>query len=123
MPYAGGMELTGVLISTSGERFDAMRGFYCDRLGLTPRSDRQGFVNFDFGHCRLTIAVHDELDAEASADPLRVMVNLRVSNIDAAVAKCDPDTVIRWPETEKWGGKVATVADPDGNVVQFLQME
>ncbi|MEX2280772.1 MAG: VOC family protein [Acidimicrobiia bacterium] len=115
------MELTGVLISTTG--FDAMRSFYCDRLGLTPRSDRNGFVNFDFGHCRLTIAVHDGLRGETSADPLRVMVNLRVADIDAAVTKCDPDTVIRWPETEKWGGKVATVTDPDGNIVQFLQME
>ncbi|MEX0757412.1 MAG: VOC family protein [Acidimicrobiia bacterium] len=117
------MELTGVLISTTARGFDAMRRFYCDRLGLTARSDRHGFVNFDFGHCRLTIAVHDGLRDETSADPLRIMVNLRVADIDEAVAKCVPDTVIRWPETEKWGGKVATVTDPDGNIVQFLQME
>lgn len=117
------MDLTGVLISTTATRFDAMRSFYCDRLGLAPRSDRHGFVNFDFDHCRLTIAIHDELRLETSAEPLRVMVNFRVADIEAAVAKCDPHTVIRWPETEKWGGTVATVTDPDGNVVQFLQME
>lgn len=117
------MELTGVLISTTAHRFDAMRSFYRDRLGLDPRSDRPGFVNFDFGHCRLTIAVHDGLGGEPSADPLRVMINFRVADIEAAVAKCDPDTVIRWPEAEKWGGMVATVTDPDGNLVQFLQME
>lgn len=116
------MELTGVLISTTAERFGAMRSFYVDTLGLAPRSDRPGFVNFDFGHSRLTVALHDQLRGPA-ADPHRIMVNLRTSDVAAAINRCEPGSVIRWPEKEKWGGWVGTVADPDGNLVQFLQLE
>ncbi len=116
------MELTGVLVSTTPDRFWAMRKFYVETLGLEPRSDREGFVNFDFGHSRLTIALHDQLEGPA-ADPRRVMINFRTSDIDKAVAQCDPRTVIRRPEQEKWGGRVATVTDPDGNLIQFLEME
>ena len=116
------MELTGVLISTAAARHSAMRNFYVETLGLVPRSDRPGFVNFDFGHSRLTIATHDGVSGAAS-DPARVMLNLRTADIQAAVSRCDPSQVIRWPEREKWGGLVATVADPDGNYVQFLEME
>ena len=114
------MELTGVLVSTAPDRFAAMRAFYVDTLRLRPRSDREGFVNFDFGHSRLTVAVHSEVDGR-SRQPARIMVNLRVDDIETAVARCA--TVIRSPAEEKWGGIVATVADPDGNYVQFLQME
>ena len=116
------MELTGVLISTAVSRHAAMRHFYVETLGLEPRSDRPGFVNFDFGQSRLTIATHDRVSGTA-ADPSRVMVNLRTADIQTAVSRCDPSQVIRWPEREKWGGMVATVTDPDGNFVQFLQME
>ncbi len=116
------MELTGVLLSTSPDRYPAMRAFYVETLGLTPRSDRAGFVNFDFGNTRLTVALHDRVSGRSS-DPFRVMVNLRTTDIEAAIARCDPDTVLRRPAREKWGGWVATVTDPDGNLVQFLQME
>lgn len=116
------MELTGVLISTTELRHAAMRQFYVETLGLVPRSDRPGFLNFDFGHSRLTIATHDGVSGIA-CDPARVMVNLRTADIAAVVARCHAGQVIRWPEREKWGGMVATVADPDGNFVQFLQME
>lgn len=116
------MELTGVLISTAELRHPAMRNFYVETLGLVPRSERPGFINFDFGHSRLTIATHDGVTG-AATDPARVMVNLQTVDIEAAVSKCDSDRVIRWPERESWGGLVATVTDPDGNYVQFLQME
>ena len=116
------MELGGVLISTSRQRFPLLRKFYTETLGLVPRSDRDGFVNFDFGGTRLTVAVHDAVSGP-SRDPARVMVNLVTDDIQAAVNRCKPATVIRPPEREKWGGLVATVADPDGNYVQFLQLE
>ena len=116
------MELTGVLISTSMEHFAAMRDFYVSTLGLEPRSDRDGFVNFDFGHSRLTIAVHEAVNG-AAPDPARVMVNFATTDIYESVSRCDPTRIVRQPEREKWGGMVATVADPDGNYVQFLQLE
>ena len=40
--------MAGVLIWTAAERFDAMARFYRDTLGLTPRTQKSGFVNFDW---------------------------------------------------------------------------
>ena len=73
--------IAGVLIYTSQDRFPAMRRFYVEVLGLQPRSDRDGFVNFDFGTQRLTVAVHSEINAE-NVDPLHVMVNLLTGDVD-----------------------------------------
>jgi predicted enzyme related to lactoylglutathione lyase len=114
--------LAGVLVWTSMERFGAMRDFYVHTLGLTPRSDRDGFVNFG-GPTRLTVAVHEGVSAPA-ADPLRIMVNLAVADIDATHARLSAAGVafIRPPEPESWGGMVATFADPDGNTLQLLEI-
>jgi predicted enzyme related to lactoylglutathione lyase len=115
--------LAGVLIWTGAERFAALRHFYVDVLGLTPRTDRPGFANFEWdqGSTRLTLSVHDQLDG-AARDPLRVMVNFSVVEIDAVHRRLTEAGVrcIRPPSREPWGGMVSTYADPDGNVVQML---
>ncbi|HUP14632.1 MAG TPA: VOC family protein [Acidimicrobiia bacterium] len=113
--------LAGVLIWTSEPRFSAMRRFYVETLGLRPRSDRPNFVNFQIGVARLTIGVHPAVDG-ISRDPLRIMINLAVADIDAAHERLSTIGVpcLRVPSTEPWGGKVATYADPDGNTVQLM---
>ena len=113
----------GVLVYTSKMRFPAMRRFYVDVLGLKPRSDRDGFVNFQFGTERLTVAVHSAIDAENS-DPLHIMVNLLTDDVDEAysLAIARGARSIRPPETEKWGGRIATLQDPDGNLVHLMQL-
>ena len=40
-----------------------------------------------------------------------IMKNLKVKNVE----------VLRSPEKEHWGGFVATLKDPDGNIIQLLQ--
>ncbi|MDJ0923167.1 MAG: VOC family protein [Acidimicrobiia bacterium] len=115
--------LAGVLVFTSKDRFPEMRDFYVDVLGLTPRSDRFGFVNFEFGTQRLTVAVHSEL-AEANRDPLHIMINLRCNDVESAYAAAMERgaAALRPPQSEKWGGKIATLQDPDGNIVQLMQL-
>ncbi len=115
--------LVGVLIFTEEDRHEAMEVFYVDVLGLVPRSRRPGFVNFAWGDLRLTIATHSEVSGPAR-DPRRVMINLAVEDIDAAARQLAGSGVdfIRPPEYESWGGYVATFRDPDGNLVQLLQM-
>jgi predicted enzyme related to lactoylglutathione lyase len=100
-----------------------MRAFYRDVIGLRPRSDRPGFVNFDFDGVRLTFSVHSDVVGPAR-DPLRIMLNLRTSDIDRAVARLRRAGVrmIRPPEPESWGGAIATFEDPDGNVLQYMQL-
>ena len=115
--------LAGVLIWTEAERFDAMARFYRDRLGLTPRTSKPDFINFDWGGVRLSVSVHDRVSGP-SGDPLRIMVNLLVDDIRAVHARLTAAGVVftRAPDAEEWGGQVATFLDPDGNVVQLLQL-
>jgi predicted enzyme related to lactoylglutathione lyase len=115
--------LAGVLIWTEADRFEAMARFYRDTLGMTPRSSRADFVNFDWNGVRLSVSIHDRVRG-GSRDPLRVMVNLRVDDIHAVHARLAGAGVqfTRPPEREDWGGWVATCADPDGNTVQLMQL-
>lgn len=115
--------LTGVIVSTSAERFPAMESFYLSVFGSHLRSRRPGFVNFAWPGNRLTVAVHDRVDG-TSQDPARMMANFEVADIESAfdVLRSLPVGVVRQPSLEEWGGIVGTIADPDGNLVQFLQM-
>lgn len=117
------MKLAGVLIYTAPDRHPAMRGFYAEMLGLPVRSDRDGFVNFEWEGLRLTVAVHSDLSG-AATDPKRLMVNLAVDDIHAEYERLREVGIpfLRPPEQESWGGWVATFTDPDGNVVQFLEL-
>jgi len=114
--------LSGVLVWTEAARYPAMRAFYVETLGLTPRSDRERFVNFDWGAQRLTVSVHQGV-TRATTDPLRLMINLNVDDIHAVAARLAANGVefTRAPEQEPWGGWVATFHDPDGNTLQLLQ--
>ncbi|HJR87897.1 MAG TPA: VOC family protein [Acidimicrobiia bacterium] len=115
-------EMVGVLIHTSEVGFPEMRRFYAEILGLHPRSDREGFVNFEWGHLRLTLNLHDRVRG-AATDPDRVLLNFAVDDLatwhrqlEAAGTPC-----LRTPSAEPWGGEVATYSDPDGNLIQLIQ--
>ncbi len=117
----------GVLVYTAADRFAALRTFYVDVLALPVRTDRPGFVSFAWGtpptDVRLTVTVHDQL-TEPNRSPLHVMINLATDDITGDIARISATgaTITRQPEREPWGGTVATVRDPDGNVVQLLQL-
>jgi len=115
--------IAGVLIWTERDRFDSMARFYRDRLGLTPRSSKADFINFDWGGVRLSVSVHDRVTG-TSKDPFRIMINLAVDDVRAAHARLAGEGVefVRPPETEDWGGQVASLLDPDGNLVQLFQL-
>ncbi|PYM16682.1 MAG: glyoxalase/bleomycin resistance/dioxygenase family protein [Candidatus Rokuibacteriota bacterium] len=115
--------LAGVLIWTAADRFPAMARFYRETLGLVPRSDKADFVNFDWSGVRLSVGVHDRVEG-TSREPLRLMINLTVTDIRAVHDRLVRAGVVftRAPEREDWGGWVATFADPDGNVLQLMQL-
>jgi catechol 2,3-dioxygenase-like lactoylglutathione lyase family enzyme len=115
--------IAGVLIWTEAARFEAMARFYRDRLGLTPRTSKPDFINFDWGGVRLSVSVHDRVTGP-SQDPFRIMVNLAVDDIRAVHARLAGAgvTFTRPPETEDWGGQVASFLDPDGNLIQLMQL-
>jgi predicted enzyme related to lactoylglutathione lyase len=115
--------LAGVLVWTAAARFEAMTRFYRDTLGLTPRSAKSDFVNFDWHGVRLSVGVHDGVGGP-SGEPLRIMLNLAVDDIHAVYRRLSAAGVAfsRSPEAESWGGLVATFSDPDGNTLQLMQL-
>ena len=123
MGTAGSIDgLAGVLIWTEAGRFPAMARFYRDTLGLTPRSSKPDFINFDWSGVRLSVSVHDRVRG-VSGEPLRIMLNLSVADIRAVHQRLARDGVVfsREPAREEWGGWVATFTDPDGNILQLMQ--
>jgi catechol 2,3-dioxygenase-like lactoylglutathione lyase family enzyme len=115
--------IAGVLIWTEKERFPEMARFYRDQLGLTPRTSKPDFINFDWAGLRLSVSVHDRVRGR-SHDPLRIMVNLLVDDIRTVHARLLEAGVVftRPPEPEEWGGRVATLLDPDGNMLQLFEL-
>jgi predicted enzyme related to lactoylglutathione lyase len=115
--------LAGVLIWTEAGRFPALVRFYREALGLVPRTVKADFVSFDWAGVRLSVSVHDGVQGP-SRDPLRVMVNLAVDDIEAVHRRLVAAGVSfsRPPESEAWGGRVATFVDPDGNTLQLMQL-
>jgi predicted enzyme related to lactoylglutathione lyase len=115
--------LAGVLIWTEPDRFPAMARFYRDTLGLTPRSAKSDFINFDWSGVRLSVGVHDRVRG-GTHESLRIMINLTVADIRAAHDRLTRAGVVftRAPTQEDWGGWVATFADPDGNTLQLMQL-
>lgn len=112
--------LAGVIIWTN--RLEPLANFYTDILGLAPHSVRPNFISFRWGKTRLGIGVHSDVIG-TSNDPLRIMVNLQVHDIDAEHNRLRDLGVkfIRSPEIEHWGGILCTFSDPDGNIIQLLQ--
>ncbi|OAI43988.1 hypothetical protein AYO38_10210 [bacterium SCGC AG-212-C10] len=111
--------LAGVIIWT--EHFEPMLTFYRDVLGLSPRGVKQDFVNFDWDGVRLTISVHAGVEGKSS-DPLRMMLNFTVADINATYERLLVSGVrfTRPPSPEPFG-LVATFNDPDGNTLQLMQ--
>jgi len=113
--------VVGVIIWTAD--LERLSAFYRDTLGLEPHSVQPRFVSFKWGDVKLGIGAHDRVSGPAR-DPYRIMVNLGVQDIHAAYRTLVERGVrfLRAPEREHWGGWVATFADPDGNVLQLLQL-
>jgi len=112
--------VAGVIIWT--EDLGRLVEFYRDKLNLEPHSVQPDFVAFRFGEVRLSVGLHSEVSGKAR-DPYRIMVNLAVHDIHDSYRQLTARGVefIRPPEQEHWGGWVATLRDPDGNLLQLLQ--
>ena len=97
--------------------------FYRDTLKLPLHSDHGDFVVFCFGGMRLNLGLHDEVEG-ATKDPYRIMINFGVQDIHSEHQRLVSKGVnfIRHPQKERWGGWVATFPDPDGNLLQLLDL-
>jgi predicted enzyme related to lactoylglutathione lyase len=99
--------------------------FYTEALGmaLESRADEFGWAQFATGPCRLAIERLAADDPEARALVGRyVGVSLRVPDIHATYRTLSERGVefLSPPEKQAWGGTLAHLRDPEGNVLTLL---
>lgn len=117
------MELYAVRLFV--RQWDAACDFYGQKLGLTQRfrDDDMGWAEFDLGGPCFGIERVADDDAEGNSYVGRfVGVSLRVEDIQAVHKELTAKGVIfvEAPEQQPWGGWLAHLKDPDGNVLTLL---
>jgi predicted enzyme related to lactoylglutathione lyase len=116
--------ITGVVgVTLWTGNLEPMFKFYHDVLQLPLHSRHEDWIAFELGEVRFNIGLHERVHGD-SRDPYRVMPHLGVDNIHEECQRLREAGVdfIRQPEQEQWGGWIATLKDPDGNVLQLLQL-
>ena len=116
--------ITGVVgLTLWTDNLEPMFHFYHDVLQLPLHSRHDDFIAFELGDIRFNIGLHDRVKG-VSQDPFRVMPHLGVQDIHAVCESLKAEGVefLRPPEQEHWGGWIATFKDPDGNILQMLQL-
>lgn len=103
--------------------FDAALDFYTRVLGMTPgfSSPEAGWAEFEAGGARL--ALERVSDEEGAALVGRfVGVSLVVDDIDAVHDALAARGVVfdGPPERQPWGGTLAHLRDPEGNILTLL---
>ena len=95
--------------------------FYRDILGLKTFVETEEFAVFPLDGIGLRIGKHSDVEGR-SREPLRLMINFRVEDCQAEYERLAAQGVefIRRPSHDAIH-IVATLPDPDGNVVQLMQ--
>lgn len=106
-------------------RWDEACTFYRDILGLTERfrNDDIGWAEFDLGGPCIGLERVAPDDEEGGSLVGRLVgVSLRVDNIHAVydALKAKGVAFEHPPEQQDWGGTLAHLRDPDGNILTLL---
>jgi predicted enzyme related to lactoylglutathione lyase len=94
----------------------AAKAFYAGKLKLPLVAAGDELAIFDTGQAKLIVA-----KGEAAASG--VEFGFTVASLEAALAAliaADVRVAVP-PRTEPWGGRVAKIADPDGNLLSLVQ--
>jgi predicted enzyme related to lactoylglutathione lyase len=96
--------------------------FYRDVLGLNVALQIDGFVVLgDLGKPTLALGTHSQVSGR-NADPARHMVGLTTDDVDADCKRLKGAGVEFVEDPTDYGGlRIATLKDPEGNLVQLLQ--
>ncbi len=107
---------------------EAAQAFYRDTLGLRLHagSSALGYCVFESGGAQLVV---ESVPVEAPADEQCLVgrftgLSFTVENVAAAYERLTSRNVSfsGAPETQSWGGVLATFKDPAGNELQLVQM-
>ena len=105
--------------------FAASFGFYRDTLGLAVGfgDETSGYASFDTGTG--AVAIFERAD-QASVVELRppgdsTLLVLEVDDVDAAIAGLGAPVARAPVDQPEWGGRVAYLRDPSGNLIELFQ--
>lgn len=106
------------------EDLNRLLPFYRDVVGLKVRIETPGFVVFgDPDGPALGLGTHSGVRGK-NADPARHMVGLLTDDVDADTKRLKSAGVEFVEEPTDYGNlKMSTMKDPEGNLVQILQLK
>jgi len=106
------------------EDLNKLLPFYRDVLGLTVRVQTPGFVVFgEAGAPALSLGTHSEVHGR-NVDPARHMVGLLTDDVTADSTRLKASGVVFVEDPKDYGNLwLATLKDPEGNLVQLLQFK
>jgi predicted enzyme related to lactoylglutathione lyase len=110
------------------EDLNTLLPFYRDLLGLQVAYEQPGFVGFGeraanggYTGAYLGLGTHSEVKGKP-AEPYRHMVGLVSDDVDADYERLKAAGVeFIEPPADSGGLRIATLKDPEGNIVQLLQ--
>jgi len=104
----------------------AARTFYTDVLGLGVVDHGADVLILDTGQAKLIVERGDLDDSETQDLVGRfTAISFAVTDADAECRSLAARGVriVGWPEQQAWGGILAHIADPDGNVLTLVQYQ
>ena len=96
--------------------------FYGETLGLEKKYEYASYVGFECGGVEIGLA--PKLEPGQKMGPLSPPVEFLVDDVEKTYNELKQKGVVFTKELheEPWGGRQATFADPDGNVLEIVQI-
>jgi predicted enzyme related to lactoylglutathione lyase len=96
--------------------------FYENVLGLTVKYRFGDYAGFDCGGIELGLRTWGDREPPRKGEPC---IDFLVDDVDAAVKELrnGGTEILDGPTDTPWGGRVAAFTDPDGNVLQLVQID
>ncbi len=113
------LSLNSIMIGTSDPK--KLASFYEKVLGKKPDMQDGSWYGFSAGSTYLSIGEHSEVKGE-SKEPQRLILNFETNEVKEEferISKIEGIKVVKEPY-EMQGTWIATLADPDGNYIQFM---
>lgn len=97
--------------------------FYEEILGLEKKYEYSSYVGFECGG--VEIGLIPKTKEEQKSSLLSSSVELLVDNVDKVYDELKRKRVkiIKELHNEPWGGRQATFTDPDGNIIEIVQID
>jgi metallothiol transferase len=97
--------------------------FYEKTLGLEKKYEYASYVGFECGG--VEIGLIPKPKEEQKSNPISPSVEFLVDNVDKVYRELKGKgvKVIKELHDEPWGGREATFIDPDGNILEIVQID